>query len=820
VNLQSPSTIAAAWLLLPLFVVAASWALGTGVWLVSGLELGVLTVPAGFLTGMAAMTALLVIHVSGKVTVAVVLLLALAGPAWLALRRDGLRRARAWRPRRTLVWGAAAGLVAYAIAMAPVAGSGRLGLLGYVLNNDPSIHISLVQILYEGSAHSVASHVDSFLRSSTLFTTGYPLGSYGWVLAARTISGVDPLYLWSPFIAVGMGLMALVLYDLLRSLRAPAPLAAAGAALSATGHLVFAYHAQGGAKEVLMPLTVYGAIALAARALRGPLTFRSLLPAAFAAAASVADLGYAALAWIGPAGLLALGVLFWRAWRGRSTGELRSAVAFVGVGAVVALPAIVTSIHFYSSQRGDIVDPAEIGNLLGPVSPFQALNVWPTPDYRFPHPDALTLSTIGMVIAGVLAVIGLGYAIWRRNLGIVMAAVAGIGGVLLVTPRASIYYDAKTFVVLAPVVGLATTAGVAALLRMPRAGWVLGAVAGAAVAFGALASNAVTYGGVWNTPKQRFEQLGDIANRFAGQGPLLISEREQYGPYILRRSQPWNDWGYRQLVDYPHVRFPGFAPPLEPRAPDLDDYPLSHIERYPLVLERKTPGASLPPANYRLAYETSLYRVWRQAGTKPLEHVPFGAVGKQGVGTLACRAGQPRRPAVRRVAREAEAAGKPLAVSLGGANPRTLLTGFNWIRMNRSRIIPPPGQSAGSGGVGSTVTHVRPGRYSAWVQGSYGPGLRAIVTSGAGSKTLGEVRNDLGRSDGWFPLGDVAIAGRTNTTLLGLTPNRLIAGSRHFNLNGAFAIVPVAAVNRVVRLDPRRLSTLCGKQVDWIELPG
>ena len=75
------------------------------------------------------------------------------------------------------------------------------------------------------------------------------------------------------------------------------------------------------------------------------------------------------------------------------------------------------------------------------------------------------------------------------------------------------------------------------------------------------------------------------------------------------------------------------------------------------------------------------------------------------------------------------------------------------------------------------------------------------------------------RSDGWFPLGTVDMAGRTNITLIGLTPSRLIAGSHHFNLNGDFAIVPASASNHVVRIDPRRIGSLCGHDVDWVELP-
>ncbi|MFL5886355.1 MAG: hypothetical protein ACJ77M_14885 [Thermoleophilaceae bacterium] len=819
-NLQSPSTIAAAWLLLPLFVIAVSWSLGMALRVVSGLELGVMTVPAGFMVGMSVMTGLLVVGVSGKVTVAVVLVLAVASLAWLAVRRDGLRRARAWRPRRTLVWGAAAGVVAYAIAMAPVAGSGRLGILGYVFNNDPSIHVSLVQTLYDGHVHSFASMVNSYVRTSTLFETGYPLGSYTWLLVARTVSGVDPFHLWAPFGALGLGLLALPLFDLLRSLRAPAPFAAAGATLAATGHLLFAYQAQGGNKEVLMPAMVYGAIALAARALRRPLTFRSLLPAAFGAVAAVADLGYAALAWIGPAALVALGVLFWRAYHGRTAGELRSAVAFVGVGALVAVPAVVTSVHFYNSQQGDLFDPKEVGNLLGPVSVFQALNIWPAQDYRFPDPDHVALSHTGMAIAGALAIAGLAFALARRNLGIAMAAVAGVAGVALITPRTSIYYDAKTYVVLAPAVGLATFAGVFALSRVRRIGLPLAALAGAVVAFGILASNATTYGGVWLTPKQRFEQLGTIANRFAGRGPMLISDREQYGVYFMRRSRPWDDWGYRQLVDYPHVRFAERLPPQPPRNPDLDDYLFNHVEYYKLLLERKSPDASLPPSNYRLVDETSFYRVWERDGPRPLDHVPYGIDGQQGVGPFGCaKDAQPSRPRVRALVRRAEQLHRNLAVSVGGVEPHILVTGFNWIRMKRSRVVPPPDESAGYGGIGSTVVRVPAGRYDAWLQGSYGSGVRVTMTSQAGSRVLGEVRNDLGLPDGWFPLGQVDLAGRTNTTIIGLTPNKLIAGNRHFNLNGKFAIVPAGARGRIVRLDPRRIGTLCGKKIDWIELP-
>src|SRR5204862_4450768 len=143
---------------------------------------------------------------------------------------------------------------------------------------------------------------------------------------------------------------------------------------------------------------------------------------------------------------LALGMVIWRALRGRSLRELRPVAIFTVVVAVVALPAIHKSIDFYNGSKAMFESSREVGNLLAPVSVFQSLNVWIAQDYRAPDPELVTLSTIGMALAGALAVIGLGYAIQRRNLAVGLAALAGVAGVAIVTPRTSIYFDAKTYV--------------------------------------------------------------------------------------------------------------------------------------------------------------------------------------------------------------------------------------------------------------------------------------------------------------------------------------------------------------------------------------
>jgi hypothetical protein len=321
------------------------------------------------------------------------------------------------------------------------------------------------------------------------------------------------------------------------------------------------------------------------------------------------------------------------------------------------------------------------------------------------------------------------------------------------------------------------------------------------------------------TPKSRFEQLDSIGKRFAGQGPLLVSEREQYSIYFLRRERPWHDWGYRQLIDRAHLRFPGPLPPPLPRAPDFDDYPLHHIEGFGLLLERKTPGASLPPANFRPVYETSFYRVWRRTGPAPRDHVPLGLDGLRGSRTLACRAGTPVDPRVRRIIAGARAARAPLAASIGGAAPRTLLPATAWHGLTPGRVVPPPDQVVGRGGEASTVASLPPGRYTAWIQGAFGPGVRLYAKSGAASGAVGEVHGDLGSPDGWFDLGQVDGGPNVTLTLIGLTPSRLIAGSRHFNLIGPLVVQPVSPAPHIERVPAGAAGRLCGRSVDWLEVP-
>src|SRR5262249_54193709 len=68
---------------------------------------------------------------------------------------------------------------------------------------------------------------------------------------------------------------------------------------------------------------------------------------------------------------------------------------------------------------------------------------------------------------------------------------------------------------------------------------VVAALAGVAIAAGVLWSNALAYHGVWLAPRQAMAELASIGQRFAGDGPTLMTEYQPYGVrHFLRRLDP------------------------------------------------------------------------------------------------------------------------------------------------------------------------------------------------------------------------------------------------------------------------------------------
>jgi hypothetical protein len=816
-DLRSPTTLFAAWVLVPALVIVASAGLG---WLVARLartDLGALTIPTGFLAGIAVTSVLLTIGLSGRVSVAVTAVAAVAG---LVLTARGARAGGTWpRVDGRVVWPALTVAVAYLIGLAPVAGTGRSAMLGYGMYGDPAVHITLVEQIAKGYAKADHPEVDSVHAATRDLGLGYPLGSYAWPVFGRVLTGVGPFHLWAPLSALVLALMALVAYALLRTLLMPRAFAAAAGVLVGTGYLLYAYHAQGGTKELVVPLTAYGTTALAARALERPLTPRSFLPAAVGAAAAVANLGAGGLAWIGPSALVVLGIVAWRARRARSYQSLKPLVGPAVLMLVLALPVGLQTISFFRAASGSIASGSgEFANLLGPVPFREAWNIWLAHDYRLAMPDAPNTTDIGIWMAAAFAAIGVLYALVRRNIAIPLTVLVGAVAVIVITPRASIYYDAKTYVAIAPALGVATAAGLLALARRRGVALVGALIAASLLALGAVASTAYVYSGVWTTPRYRFIELGKIADRTRGQGPILVDDFEEWAPYILRDSKPWIERAFRWPTR--ELRFPGNYPRERPL--DFDDYQLGHIESFPLLLERKRPYHSQPPSNYRLIYQTSRYLVYRRSGPPPRDHLPMGNDGFQGSAPLRCTGGQPRSGQARALFARARGlrVGVLAAVESGPA-PVVAVQPDSWVNYHYGQLFKPAEDKVAIGGSASAEVDLQRGGYHAWISGSMGTGLAVYVRPlrRPNFDRVGYAVNDNSVPAIWHPVGFLISQGKTVVEVTAVGRPFYKAGSQHYNVVGPVVFTRDTAGTRTVTVPPARLGSLCGKKIDWLELP-
>jgi hypothetical protein len=797
-DLSDPWLLARAWVLAPLVIALVCLGLGAGLSALIRRPLGLLTAPAGYLAGMVIVTVFLKLGIRGDVVAWLVVVLAAGGAAGWAARRMPFSA-------RDALWPALTGLAAFGIAMAPLVLTGRSGVLGYVLNNDAAIHISVIELLRHGQP--VGEGSSSFASVASLVDSGYPLGAYTWPLVSSQLVGIDTFHVWTPSIAVTLAMLAVVSLALLRLDGAPRVLAALAAPLVACGYLLYSFYAQGSLKEVSTALAVYGMVALGVTTLREALNWRTLLAPAFAAAAAVASFGVGAGAWLLPGAVVVLVLLARWALSQRPSGRaLAVAAGALLLLLVGATPTIADSLDFVRASELTLRNPAQFGNLLGPVPWREGLGIWISGDYRRVPADHQTITDVLQIAAALLGILGVLAAARRRAVALPLALASGACGAIIISSRYSIYLDTKSYAVLAPALALAVAAGVIAVWTRVR--WA-GAVVGTVMALGFIVSLGYAYSEVWPTPETRFEELASIDERFAGQGPMLVNEREQYSIYLLRHAGGWESWN----TVYPSRGFRDgevFPPPV-PHTPDFDEYALDHFANFNLLLERRRPGGSLPPSGFEVAYETPHYRVWRRTGDLPRQHLDVGLDNYSGVGQLDCEA-----PEVVELRSMARGEGAPLRISKPvGPQPLIVQRASDWSGFVSTPFPSPINMLIRRDGQAASRAWLPAGRYVAWAQGSYWAGVRLF----ANGRPVGEVRGDLGSPDGWQRVGEVtAGGGPVDVVTDALYLPRWRVASRHREISGPIVFEPVTGRREVVDVDADRLTDYCGKPVDWLEL--
>jgi hypothetical protein len=367
----------------------------------------------------------------GVVPAILVLLLAVAAVAYLWGRLEGGGEA--------LREGWPVTLAALLAASLPFAVEGHFGILGTSFNPDMSQHLLAADRLAEG-------------QGSQLLHQGYPLGPHAVVVALSKGLGIGLVQGFSGLTVAVAVLAPLTALTAFRDL--PWLPRSCAALVVGLAYLVASYFAQGAFKETIEALFVL-AFALALReSNRGweglPLRF---VPAALIAVGAVYVYSFPGLLWL--AGTAVLWLLV-ELVLGRPPIEWRSGALALLVFAVPVAPEIGRMVAFHSFETFDPNGPG-LGNLFGQISPFEALGIWPSGDFRLAPGDG-AVPAVGYYLGAAFGVVLLAYgawSCWRRRetavlAGLVSCAVAYLAARVGGTP----YTAAKAIEIGAPLVAL------------------------------------------------------------------------------------------------------------------------------------------------------------------------------------------------------------------------------------------------------------------------------------------------------------------------------------------------------------------------------
>jgi hypothetical protein len=529
--------------------------------------------------------------------------------------------------------------VAVAIAVVlsiPFAISGRWGLLGVGFNNDLGLHLAWAEWLRSGFG--------------PLPDSGYPLGPHGLAVATAALPGIG---LGQAFIgeifAIGMltGLTALgALPDLGPARRLLA------ATLVAVPYLAASYFAQGAFKETAQALFVLAfAVGLhqVERARRAGANaggsagalgiLRLALPWLALAGGIFFSYSFAGLAW--PIAIVALWSLTLpevrRALAPRSLlrfllrpSTLIALVALVLLAAAATLVGPFGFVHSFNKVAGT--------NTYGPVSPVEALGVWPTANYRLEAPGGAHLTGLAGAIGALALLVGILWWVRRRELAAPIALGACVALYLLSLPTSGDYSHAKALMIGAPLAMLVAIRPLLAELApsrvrsnptmgrksanaggggrggsVVRIGWALLAVAfvGGAVYSSFLALRDAPVG-----PPGHGAELRAFMPILRGKS-VLYAGQDRYAAYELLGAD----------THVPLVEFPDSAVAPNPEKPfdtgdayspiDFDSFSRGTLDSFPYVITGRAAWNSQAPPNFRLIAATPSYLLWKRTGPSP-----------------------------------------------------------------------------------------------------------------------------------------------------------------------------------------------------------
>jgi hypothetical protein len=579
-------------------------------WLAPAVGFGAVLTVTGFLA-----------RAPGHATSATLGLLALVLGAAALLWRAPRRGAGSPWPREGL-------LVAVLVALAcsiPFAVSGRWGIIGVGFNNDLGLHLAWAEWLRSGLGPAPEA--------------GYPLGPHALAAAIAAVPGIG---LGQAFVgeifAIGIltALTALVaLEDLGRGRQVLA------AALVAIPYLGASYFAQGAFKETGEALFVLAfAVFLhnvdrqrrAADGGGGPPAVGSAIVGLTLIAGIFFSYSFAGLAW--PLLVFMLWALTVPQLRRGLTPRswlrtLRHPATLLSLGVLGAL-AVLTIVGPYAFIHG--FNRVAGTNTYGPVSPIEALGVWPASNYRLNAAGGAELTGLATAIAAIAVLLGGVWWLRRRDYAVPVALAACTLLYLASLAGSGEYSQAKALMIAAP---LAMLIAIRPLLvessrdRAPVSSHISrkngGSPARWRVAWGVVAV-AFVAGAVYSSwLALRDAPIGPLGHGselrafmpILGGEPVLYAGQDRYAAYELIGAD----------THVPLVEFPDADVSPSPEKPfdtgdayspiDFDSFSPGTLDRFPYVITGRAAWTSEAPSGFRRVAATPSYVLWRRTGTPP-----------------------------------------------------------------------------------------------------------------------------------------------------------------------------------------------------------
>ncbi|HEX3042083.1 MAG TPA: hypothetical protein VHP56_08365, partial [Solirubrobacterales bacterium] len=547
-------------------------------------------------------------------------------------------------------------IVVLVVLAIPFAISGRWGLLGVGFNNDLGLHLAWAEWLRSGFGPAA--------------DPGYPLGPHGLAVATAVVPGIG---LGQAFLGEIIAIGVMTGLTALGALRGMTPTRRTiAAAMVAVPYLAASYYAQAAFKELAEALLVLGfTIYLttfdavrnhgsesqsrggpspdtqhrARRDVSGdgpPLLW--LLPPLALAGGIFFSYSFAGIAW--PVAMLALWSLTLpevrQALRPRALLRfLLRPTTLLAIAVLAGLAVLVTVVGPFGF--GSSFKKVAGSNTYGPVSPLEALGVWPASNYRLDAAGGAQLPGLAGAIAILALLAGVAWWVRRRELTIPIALGAAWLLYLLSLPSSGDYSQAKALMIIAPLAmliivrplleefprrrgrGVPTpdtqhraprdVSGVGTPLPRPlsQAAWTLLAVAfiGGAVYSSFLALRDAPVG-----PPGHGSELQAFLPILRGQ-EVLYAGQDRYAAYELLGAD----------THVPLVEFPDDAVSPNPEKPfdtgdayspiDFDSFSRGTLDRFPYVITGRAAWNSQAPPNFKRVAQTPSYVLWKNTGPTP-----------------------------------------------------------------------------------------------------------------------------------------------------------------------------------------------------------